>query len=377
MNKIKHETENYSLQININQKEKLELNKKINELTNILNQKKEEISNIKNINNRNEKVLNAKSEIIGRNYKNKFEEEFAKLKKTLIKSLGDNLKQIKNKYNEQYSKREKIFDDKFNELKNSVINSFVELNKVKNLELNKKEVKNNYLIFKNENIIIYGKKEEQLKNMNNSIIKANNLKNQKDFNNSKNKEKFYMNKDKEVKDNNNSNNIEYLETIKSEYEDVLDEEMKKMKKILIKVMCNNLDHVKNKFSENNQLKEEENLNEIKKLNINNLKEENINLLKETNKLKKIISRYPLNLSENEYILILLIMTKNEKIIFPLLSKNTDKFGTIENKFFEEYPEYNNNGNFLINNNLLDKEKTLEECKLKNNDIIIFEELNIE
>ena len=60
------------------------------------------------------------------------------------------------------------------------------------------------------------------------------------------------------------------------------------------------------------------------------------------------------------------MTKN-------ICKNTDKFNSIENKFFIKYPEYiEDKGSFYRRNNLIDKNKTLEECKLKDNDIIIFD-----
>ena len=108
--------------------------------------------------------------------------------------------------------------------------------------------------------------------------------------------------------------------------------------------------------------------------INKIKEENIKLKEENKKLKEIISKNPFNLTENEYILSLIIITKDEKVIFSLICKNTDKFIQVEEKFYKEYPEYfESKGCFRINNNLIEKNKTLEESNLKNNDIIIFEE----
>ena len=67
------------------------------------------------------------------------------------------------------------------------------------------------------------------------------------------------------------------------------------------------------------------------------------------------------------------MTKDEKVMFPLMCKNTDKLNKIKEIFFKEFPEYSeNNGNFYChNNNLLKNDETLEECKIKTNDIIIF------
>ena len=63
------------------------------------------------------------------------------------------------------------------------------------------------------------------------------------------------------------------------------------------------------------------------LNINNKENERYyNKIEEENKeFKKEISKFPFTLSENEYIILLIIMTKYEKIIFPLMCKNTDKF----------------------------------------------------
>ena len=47
---------------------------------------------------------------------------------------------------------------------------------------------------------------------------------------------------------------------------------------------------------------------------------------------------------------------------------------MEEEFYKEYPEYlKTKGTFSINNDFIQKEKTLEELKLKNNDIIIFDE----
>ena len=102
-------------------------------------------------------------------------------------------------------------------------------------------------------------------------------------------------------------------------------------------------------------------------------EEIINLKKENKRLKEINSRFPFTLEENEYIFVLIIKTKDEKVIFSLICKNTDKFRQVEDKFYKEYPEYlEYKGNFKKNNKIINNDKTLEDLKLKNNDIIIFE-----
>ena len=90
-------------------------------------------------------------------------------------------------------------------------------------------------------------------------------------------------------------------------------------------------------------------------------------------MKEINSRFPFTLEENEYIFVLIIKTKDEKVIFSLICKNTDKFRQVEDKFYKEYPEYlEYKGNFKKNNKIINNDKTLEDLKLKNNDIIIFE-----
>ena len=67
------------------------------------------------------------------------------------------------------------------------------------------------------------------------------------------------------------------------------------------------------------------------------------------------------------------MTKDEKVMFPLMCKNTDKLNKIKELFFKEYPEYSEkNGNFYCHNNILTIDKSLQECNIKTNDIIIFD-----
>ena len=68
------------------------------------------------------------------------------------------------------------------------------------------------------------------------------------------------------------------------------------------------------------------------------------------------------------------MTKDEKIMFPIICKNTDKFKKVKEIFLKEFPEYSETkGKFYYqNNNLLKDDESLEEYKIKTNEIIIFE-----
>ena len=173
-----------------------------------------------------------------------------------------------------------------------------------------------------------------------------------------------------------------IDVIKNQYEEDISQLLNNIRKNLIKVAENNIKNLKDKYNNIYTTKEDE-LNqkciEITKLNIN-IKENKIyyNKLKEENKnIKKEISRYPFKLLENEHIISLILMTRDEKLMIPLMCKNTDKFNKIEEQFFKEFPEYSENkGNFYShNNNLLKAEESLEKSNIKTNDIIIYEYKN--
>ena len=130
----------------------------------------------------------------------------------------------------------------------------------------------------------------------------------------------------------------------------------------------------NYLKKNNKIKDI--IIESNKKGINKLKEYINNLDKEQEEHynKLIIANQKYNLSENENLINLIIMTEDEKVIFPLICKDVNMFIIIEEKFYEEFPEYSEKkGKFFCNNILLDKDKTLKDCKIKNNNIIIFRE----
>ena len=137
---------------------------------------------------------------------------------------------------------------------------------------------------------------------------------------------------------------------------------------------NNIKEISNNNPYNNNNENTIENNNIIEDEISILKEENINLKQENKKMKEIISRYPFKLLKNEFMLTLIIMTKDKKVIFSLICKNADKFIKIQEKFYKKYPEYlENKGTFKINSHLIQNNKTLEESNIKDNDIIIFEE----
>lgn len=112
-------------------------------------------------------------------------------------------------------------------------------------------------------------------------------------------------------------------------------------------------------------------------NVSSLNEKIINLYDELKikdqkieKLEKALKRYPIELSENEKLMSIIINSSDQKIQHSIICKNTDKFIKIEAILYKEYPEYEELSNyFLSNGKKISKFKTLEENKIKNSDII--------
>ena len=153
---------------------------------------------------------------------------------------------------------------------------------------------------------------------------------------------------------------------------------------------------------NKRIKELEELLKEKTIIINNLINENKNLSKQNiqlnienvninKKLYKIklesneqiskkeiiikqyklkISQIPFQFSPGEKIISIIFTTFDQNIISSFICKNTDIFNLIENKFYEKHSEYKDlNNNFFSNGRKIDKNKSLDENNIKNNDII--------
>ena len=283
------------------------------------------------------------------------------------------INKYENKFNENYLKLRNITNDS---------EYLQEITKEKYLSLTIKYGKLNKE--KEEIAKIYEKLKEEYNSINNKYKDEINKQSELMNENNKNKE-IISNYEKEIlilknQIKNNSKNLlnEKIEEIKQKYKENIEQEIKNLKKPLIKAASDKLKKIKDNFDE--LYKEKNNdfiqkIGETEKLIIdnNNIKVENFKLKKEINEYKDILSRYPFILNDKEYLISLIIVTKDEKVMFSIIGKNTDKFNSIENKFFIKYPEYiEDKGSFYRRNNLIDKNKTLEECKLKDNDIIIFD-----
>ena len=127
----------------------------------------------------------------------------------------------------------------------------------------------------------------------------------------------------------------------------------------------------------------EKLNKNKKLNIENnninkkLSQMNSESKEQIDKKEKIIkecklkiSQFSFEFSPEEKIMSIIFISSDENIITSIICRNTDNFKFIENKFYEIYSEYKDIDNiFILNGKKINKNKSLEENKIKNNDII--------
>ena len=140
------------------------------------------------------------------------------------------------------------------------------------------------------------------------------------------------------------------------------------KKEIIKIneLLNN--EFKNFYDSQNIIKSKDNSNKdiiIKELN------------KEIDKLKEKLSRYPFELSKGEKLISVIFTSSDENMFYSIICKNTQKFTELEEKLYNDYPEYSKSNNyFIINGNRVNKTKSLDENKIRNNDIIILTQNNI-
>ena len=156
-------------------------------------------------------------------------------------------------------------------------------------------------------------------------------------------------------------------------------------KILNKEINNSEDDLNIEIENKNELIDINELliKEIKKFNdsININEDKNISnldkditikkLYKDIDELKNKLSLYPIELSKGEKLISVIFSSQNENMIYSIICKNTEKFSKLEEKLYKDYPEYSKFDNyFKINGNRVDKMKTLDENKIKNNDVII-------
>ena len=109
-------------------------------------------------------------------------------------------------------------------------------------------------------------------------------------------------------------------------------------------------------------------------NINDNKDEIISLLKKLeikeNEIKQIKQNIPYELKSGEKLMPIIFVSRDQKIHYAFICKNTDKFNSIENLLYEVYPEYQETENyFTVNGIKIIKSKTMEQNGIKPSSII--------
>ena len=149
----------------------------------------------------------------------------------------------------------------------------------------------------------------------------------------------------------------------------LNQKIKELEKIINNKREEELKEKKKLINEENDLISEltEKLKNINKY----INKDKMNELLEEIRIKdKIISKFPVKLSEGEQLLSVIFVSSDQKIHYSTICKNTDNFSKIENMLYEVYPEYKKLENyFFVNEKKINKYKNLDFNKIKNNDII--------
>ena len=96
----------------------------------------------------------------------------------------------------------------------------------------------------------------------------------------------------------------------------------------------------------------------------------INYIKELeNEINLFRSYY--KFSSNEKLISIKFTSVNQEINFKIIAKNTDAFSDIEKILYDNFPNYKYSENyFLCNGSRINKHISLEENKIKNNDILM-------
>jgi len=93
--------------------------------------------------------------------------------------------------------------------------------------------------------------------------------------------------------------------------------------------------------------------------------------KEIEELKLKLSRFPFELAQGEKLISIIFASTDQKVLYSTICKNTDKFGNIELKLYDAYPDYSESVNiFTVNGKKINRSKNLDENKIKNHDTII-------
>ena len=124
---------------------------------------------------------------------------------------------------------------------------------------------------------------------------------------------------------------------------------------------------------NDLTKEKESVEELKK--IIEVKDENIKqLLESNNEYKNVVdalkSSISFKLSGKEKLISIIFISQDQRIKYPIICKNSQKFNEVENLLYDKFPDYKKSVNvFLLGGDSIKSSLTLDENKIKDGDII--------
>jgi len=120
------------------------------------------------------------------------------------------------------------------------------------------------------------------------------------------------------------------------------------------------------IKEKDNIINEYNMKEIK--NISNNDNDYINRIKELEQEIEKFKKYCL--LPGEKLITVKFISIDQKINFDIVAKNTDNFTKLEASLYEKYPKYKDTENYFhVNGKKLNRHRTLEENKIKDNDIL--------
>ena len=147
--------------------------------------------------------------------------------------------------------------------------------------------------------------------------------------------------------------------------------------------------IENELKEKNKILEEK-IIQLQKLLNNNSQKNYINLDKgnqneylyailkkdkEIEELKLKLSRFPFELGPGEELMSIIICSTDQKVLYPIICKKTDKFCNIEIQLYDAYSEYSESINFFTVNGIkINRNKNLDDNKIKNHDIIVLNKM---
>ena len=99
--------------------------------------------------------------------------------------------------------------------------------------------------------------------------------------------------------------------------------------------------------------------------------------KTIDELKEKLSRFPFEILQGEKLMSIIIESSDKKMHRAIICKNTEYFCDLEKKIYQNDDKYIDVGNyFTINGKKIDETKSLDDNNIKDNDIIVLNNLKV-